>query len=196
MRKIEILHDDEVTAIINFNNDKIEVTYLGKLVSAMPVEKIIKRIRNELNIDVPIIDKLVLEKDVEDVAPRCFSGRKINSLLIKSNKLKQIGSFAFANCSLKEVVFDKRKNNKNVENEGLEVLKNGCFISNDLEEIIIPDTVTRIEEQAFSYNDLKNTYIPIDNLENYKGNAFAGNPDNVFHKKEKEQVKKEIAFIK
>ena len=75
----------------------------------------------------------------------CFAGTKLNEVVFP-NSLKEIHFEAFAGCDLLEKI---------VLNEGLITIVNSAFRDTAIEEVIIPKTVSEINENSFNTNTLK-----------------------------------------
>lgn len=186
---LEIIHDDQIVAEVREKNELIDVVYLGEIATSFPVEKMFKTIKTTFSLDSVEINSLLFGEGVKEIAARAFSGKKIKKVLIRSEDLTTIGSFAFAGCQIEKLDLDwrnssKLKKNKLLDNSknGLKIVAIGAFSNNNIDKLVLPKTLEVVGAQAFANNDIKHTYISKDLLLNIKGNTFLGNPRNVFHK--------------
>ncbi len=98
--------------------------------------------------------------DIEDVA---FCKIDSFSIVELPNTLKTIGDNAFRECfGLKTINFP----------EGLESIGEKAFGITNIQNILLPSTITEIAEGAFSYNDSLNTIIIPGNVKTIGKGAF------------------------
>lgn len=94
--------------------------------------------------DCPKLENLILPKSLRTIGDNFLMGSSIRELQV--NSVDEIGRYAFANDVLE---------NLQLKNEGqfqLHKVDPWSFAKTNLEEIIIPETVTHVEECAFEDN--------------------------------------------
>ena len=104
-----------------------------------------------------------IKADTIEIAGGAAGGARIESVVIP-NKVVYIGDEAFNGSGLTSVTFD--------DNSSLKEIGEGAFESTNIENITIPDSVTRIGYEAFAYTNIKSIIIPA-NVTYVGGRAFA-----------------------
>lgn len=193
MTKFEVIHDNELVAVVQLKNDKLDIVYFGEIASSFPVDKLFKMIKTNFGSDEIEINSLTFFEGVKEIAARVFSNKKINKVYNRSSKLTTLGAFCFASCGIQVLDLDWRNEAKKAKikkdnDKGVKNILIGAFVNNDIDELILPRSVEFVEDQAFANNDIKNTYVDKTLFTSLKGNTFLGNENNTFHSiLEKEQ---------
>lgn len=118
---------------------------------------------------------LVLPSGVKSIGNSAFVSSFFKSVKIGKN-LEEIGTNVFNSCRyLEEIVIDEE--NSNFCSDGIAILSKDKSVLYDvckynIDSYIIPDGVTIIKENAFSYSSYKDITIP-DGVETIEGYAFS-----------------------
>ena len=104
-----------------------------------------------------------IDEGVTDIEDGAFYNIDSFSIVELPSTLKTIGDFAFGQCfGLKSINFP----------EGLESIGKSAFYITNLQSIVLPSTITKIAEGAFSHNDSLETIIIPGNIKIIRKGAF------------------------
>ena len=135
--------------------------------------------------------QITLPSEIKRVRENVFNGKTITGIELNEG-LEMVGERSFANMyyleelvipsSLKIIEQNSFADNYNLKNltlkNGVEVIKNSAFINHHLNEIVIPESVRKIEDYAFGYIENVKIYGK-SSLDEFDGGCYLKNFDGI-----------------